>query len=74
MMNRESFRFFERNHFFLDVIQRGEFLRFAARSACLEETRARMQGDPAAGSSASSRRASDVRTKSSHSRWSPTRG
>ncbi len=43
-MNRESFRFFERSHFFLDVIQRSEFFRFGARSACLEETRARMQG------------------------------
>ena len=44
VMNRESFRYFERNHFFLDVIQRTEFFRFAARSACFEETRARMQG------------------------------
>jgi AcrR family transcriptional regulator len=43
-MNRESFRFFERSHFFLDVIQRTEYFRFAARVACLEETRARMQG------------------------------
>ena len=25
VMNRESFRYFERNHFFLDVIQRVEF-------------------------------------------------
>ena len=44
VMNRESFRYFERNHFFLDVIQRVEFFRFGARSACFEETRARMQG------------------------------
>jgi AcrR family transcriptional regulator len=43
-MNRESFRFFEHSHFFLDVIQRTEFFRFAAQSACLEETRARLQG------------------------------
>ncbi len=41
-MNRESFRYFERNHFFLDVIQRVEFLRCGARSACFEETRARL--------------------------------
>ena len=39
VMNRESFRYFERNHFFLDVIQRSEFFRFGARSACL-------RGDP----------------------------
>jgi AcrR family transcriptional regulator len=44
VMNRESFRYFERNHFFLDVIQRVELFRLAARSACFEETRARMQG------------------------------
>ena len=44
VMNRESFRYFERNHFFLDVIQRVEFFRVGARSACFEETRARMQG------------------------------
>ncbi|MDR3634744.1 MAG: helix-turn-helix domain containing protein [Isosphaeraceae bacterium] len=44
VMNRESFRYFERNHFFLEVLQRVEFFRFAARSACFEETRARMQG------------------------------
>ncbi|MGC1723052.1 MAG: TetR/AcrR family transcriptional regulator [Isosphaeraceae bacterium] len=44
VMNRESFLYFERNHFFLDVIQRVEFVRFGARSACFEETRARMQG------------------------------
>jgi AcrR family transcriptional regulator len=44
VMNRESFRYFESNHFFLDVIQRVEFFRFGARSACFEETRARMQG------------------------------
>ena len=44
VMNRESFRYFERNHFFLDVIQRVEFFRVAGRSACFEETRARMQG------------------------------
>ncbi len=44
VMNRESFRYFERNHFFLDVIQRVEFFRFGARSACFEETRGRMQG------------------------------
>ena len=44
VMNRESFRYFERNHYFLDVIQRIEFFRVGARSACFEETRARMQG------------------------------
>ena len=44
VMNRESFRYFERNHYFLDVIQRTEFFRVGARSACFEETRARMQG------------------------------
>lgn len=44
VMNRESFLYFERNHFFLDVIQRVEFVRFGARSACFEETRARVQG------------------------------
>ena len=43
-MNRESFRYFERNHFFLDVIQRVDFFRYGARSACFEETRARLQG------------------------------
>jgi AcrR family transcriptional regulator len=43
VMNRESFRFFERNHFLLDVIQRSDFFRLGARSACLEETRARLQ-------------------------------
>jgi AcrR family transcriptional regulator len=43
-MTRESFRYFERSHFFLDLIQRGEFFRFGARSACFEETRARLQG------------------------------
>jgi AcrR family transcriptional regulator len=41
-MNRESFRYFERNHFFLDVIQRVELLRFGARSVCFEETRGRL--------------------------------
>jgi AcrR family transcriptional regulator len=44
VMNRESFRYFETNHFFLEVIQRVEFPRFGARSACFEETRGRMQG------------------------------
>lgn len=44
VMNRESFLYFERNHFFLDVIQRVEFVRFGARSACFEKTRARVQG------------------------------
>jgi AcrR family transcriptional regulator len=44
VMNREKFRYFERNHFFLDVIQRVEFSRFGARSVCFEETRARLQG------------------------------
>ena len=43
VMNRESFRYFERNHFFLDVIQRVEFPRFGARSECFEETRGRLQ-------------------------------
>jgi AcrR family transcriptional regulator len=43
VMNRESFRYFERNHFFLDVIQRVEFFRVAAKSACFEETRGRLQ-------------------------------
>jgi AcrR family transcriptional regulator len=42
VMNRESFRYFERNHFFLEIIQRVEFLRFGARSACFEETRGRL--------------------------------
>jgi AcrR family transcriptional regulator len=42
VLNRESFRYFERNHFFLDVIQRVAFLRFGARSACFEETRGRL--------------------------------
>jgi AcrR family transcriptional regulator len=44
VMNRESFRYFERNHFFLDVIQRVEFFRFGAKSPCFEETRGRLQG------------------------------
>ena len=44
VMNRESFRYFERTHFFLDVIQRVEFLRFGVRSTCFEETRGRLQG------------------------------
>jgi AcrR family transcriptional regulator len=43
-MNRESFRYFERNHFFLEVMQRIEFLRFGMKSPCFEETRGRMQG------------------------------
>ena len=43
VMNRESFRYFERNHFFLDVIQRVEFFRFGTKSPCFEETRGRMQ-------------------------------
>ncbi len=42
VMNRESLRYFERNHFFLDVIQRVEVFRFGARSACFEETRGRL--------------------------------
>jgi AcrR family transcriptional regulator len=42
-MNRESFRYFERNHFFLEVMQRIEFLRFGMKSPCFEETRGRMQ-------------------------------
>ena len=42
-MNRESFRFFERNHLFLDVMQRVEFLRFGVKSPCFEETRGRLQ-------------------------------
>ncbi len=41
-MNRESFRFFERNHFFLDVMQRVEFLRLGAKSECFEGTRGRL--------------------------------
>ena len=45
VMNRESFRYFERNHFFLDVIQRVEFFRFGARGRrASKKTRARMQG------------------------------
>lgn len=44
VMNRESFRYFERNHSFLEVIQRIEFLRFGARSVCFEETRGRLLG------------------------------
>jgi AcrR family transcriptional regulator len=43
VMNRESFRYFERNHFFLDVVQRVEFIRFGAKSPCFEETRGRLQ-------------------------------
>lgn len=43
VMNRESFRFFERNHFFLDVMHRVEFLRFGVKSPCVEETRGRLQ-------------------------------
>ena len=43
VMNRESFRYFERNHFFLDVMQRVEFLRFGVKSPCFEETRGRLQ-------------------------------
>jgi AcrR family transcriptional regulator len=43
VMNRESFRYFERNRFFLDVIQRVEFPRFGARSECFEQTRGRLQ-------------------------------
>ena len=42
-MNRESFRYFERYHLFLDVIQRVGFPRFGARSECFEETRGRLQ-------------------------------
>ncbi len=42
-MNRESFRYFERNHFFLEVMQRVEFFRFGMKSPCFEETRGRMQ-------------------------------
>jgi AcrR family transcriptional regulator len=41
-MNRETLRFFTRNHFFLDVIQRVEVFRFGARSECFEETRGRL--------------------------------
>ena len=48
VMNRESFRYFERNHFFLDVIQRVEFFRFGARSACFEGDPGPDAGDPAA--------------------------
>jgi AcrR family transcriptional regulator len=44
VMNRETLLYFQRKHFFLEVIQRIEFVRFGARSACFEETRARMQG------------------------------
>ncbi|MBV8077028.1 MAG: TetR/AcrR family transcriptional regulator [Planctomycetaceae bacterium] len=44
VMNRETFCYFEQNHFFLDVIQRIEFLRFGARSVCFEETRDRLEG------------------------------
>jgi AcrR family transcriptional regulator len=44
VMNRETFRYLERNHFFLDVMQRVEFLRFGARSECFEETRGRLLG------------------------------
>jgi AcrR family transcriptional regulator len=43
VMNRESFRYFERNHFFLDVIQRVELFRLGAKSPCFEETRCRLQ-------------------------------
>ena len=43
VMNRESFRYFESNHFFLDVVQRVEFFRFGMKSPCFEETRGRLQ-------------------------------
>jgi AcrR family transcriptional regulator len=42
VMNRESFRHFERNNFFLDMIQRVEFPRFGERSVCLDETKGRL--------------------------------
>ena len=60
VMNRESFRYFERNHFFLDVIQRVEFFRFGGRSACFEETR------PDAGDSAEDLPRVPVAARSSH--------
>jgi AcrR family transcriptional regulator len=44
VMTRESFRYFERNHFFLEVMQRIEFFRFGMKSPCFEETRGRLQG------------------------------
>jgi AcrR family transcriptional regulator len=43
VMTRESFRYFERNHFFLEVMQRVEFFRFRMKSPCLEETSGRFQ-------------------------------
>jgi AcrR family transcriptional regulator len=43
VMNRESFRYFESNHFFLDVVQRVELFRIGMKSPCFEETRGRLQ-------------------------------
>ncbi len=43
-MNRESFSFFETNHFFLEVLQRLESIRLDGKSECFEEPRARLQG------------------------------
>lgn len=43
-MNRESFSFFETNHFFLEVIQRLESIRLDGKSECFEEPRTRLQG------------------------------
>jgi hypothetical protein len=41
-MSRESFRYFERSRFFLDVSQWVDFSRLAGRSGCFEEMRGRL--------------------------------
>jgi hypothetical protein len=41
-MNRESFRYFERNHFFLEITQRLELVRVCERSANYEQTKCRL--------------------------------
>ncbi len=42
-LNRESFSFFETNHFFLEVLQRLESIRLDGKSECFEEPRVRLQ-------------------------------
>lgn len=44
-MNRSVLGYFERNPTLLDIMQRVEFLRFGAKSACVEETRGRLLGN-----------------------------
>jgi AcrR family transcriptional regulator len=41
-LNRESIRYLERNHFFLDLIQRGEVLRFGGCSEGFQKTKSRL--------------------------------